>query len=294
MWRIPLRAACRRRRHPSAPGFRLGIPQAGQLAELGHEDAHCFAAASARLQAVGGSPVEVDVTPLLDAARLLYGGPWVAERTALLEGLLEQRPSAIDPVVRAIVQAGKGLSAVDAFRGLYAQQGYVRAAERLWEQIDVLLLPTTPAIFRLSEIAAEPFGLNSKLGLYTNFVNLLDMSAIALPAGFRSNATGVGVKPHRTGLGRRRTARAGHPLRPGRAVPVPLLDTKAAPAQVQLAVVGAHLNGMPLHWQLSSRGARFVKPHADGARVPVVCNDGSEPAKAGADPRGSRGRRHRN
>jgi allophanate hydrolase len=246
---------------PAAVGarFRLGIPRAGQLAELAHEDAQCFAAASAQLQAIGGSPVEVDVTPLLEAARLLYNGPWVAERTALLEELLEQRPSAIDPMVRAIVQAGRGLSAVDAFRGLYAQQGYVRAAERIWEQIDVLLLPTTPTIFRLSEIAAEPVGLNTKLGLYTNFVNLLDMSAIALPAGFRSNATGVGVSLIGPAWADATLLELATRYGQVSHFPVPSLDTKASPAKVQLAVVGAHLNGMPLHWQLSSRGARFVK-----------------------------------
>ncbi len=251
------------RRVPSpAPGFgarfRLGIPSADQLANLAPEDARCFAAASAELTAIGGVPVIVDVAPLIEAARLLYGGPWVAERTVVAGELLDKHPTAVHPVVRSILQAAKGLSAADAFRGLYAQQGYARIAERLWEQIDVLLLPTTPTSFRISEVMAEPYGLNAQLGLYTNFVNLLDMSAIAVPAGFRSSATGVGVSligpawadASLLALAARYTQKVNFS--------VPPLDTQPRPAQVRLAVVGAHLSGMPLHWQLTSRNARLV------------------------------------
>jgi allophanate hydrolase len=240
-------------------GFRFGVPQPAQLAELAPEDAGFYAAACARLQAVGGTPVIVDVSPLIEAAGLLYGGPWVAERTAVVEELLDKQPGAIHPVVRAIVQAAKGLSAVDAFRGLYAQQRCARTAEGLWERIDVLLLPTTPTTYRVSEVLAEPVGLNAHLGRYTNFVNLLDMSAMALPAGFRSNATGAGVSligPAWADAGLLALAAR---YSPDLKFKVPPLDTKARPAQVRLAVVGAHLSGMPLHWQLSSRSARFVE-----------------------------------
>lgn len=240
--------------------FKLGVPRAAELRDLAPEDARRFAAAVTRLQAIGATRVEIDVRPLLEAARLLYGGPWVAERTALLEPLLDSSPSAIHPVVRAIVQAGKGISAVEAFRGLYALQGYARAAEEVWEQIDVLVLPTTPAIYRISEVLADPVALNARLGLYTNFVNLLDMSAIAVPAGFRANATGVGVSligpawcdTSLLDL----AARYGETATEG---PAPRLDLEMRPARVQLGVVGAHLSGMPLHWQLSSRAARLVQ-----------------------------------
>lgn len=240
--------------------FRLGVPRAAELRDLAPEDARCFAAAVDRLQAIGAVPVEINVAPLLEAARLLYGGPWVAERTGALEQLLERSPSAIHPVVRAIVQAGKGVSAVEAFRGLYALQGYARAAEEVWEQIDVLTLPTTPGIYRINEVLAEPVALNAQLGLYTNFVNLLDMSAIAVPAGFRANATGVGVSLIGpawcdTGL-LDLAARYEEALREP---PSPRLDLETRPARVQLGVVGAHLSGMPLHWQLSSRSARLVQ-----------------------------------
>ncbi len=240
--------------------FRLGIPRASELRDLAPEDAGCFATAVHRVQGIGGTAVEIDVAPLLEAARLLYGGPWVAERTAVLEPLLAHSPGAIHPVVQAIVQAGKGICAADAFRGWYALQSYMRTAEEMWDQIDVLVLPTTPTIYRISEVLADPVALNARLGLYTNFVNLLDMSAIAVPAGFRSNDTGVGVSligPAWCDASLLELAVRYEQTRPEALSPN--LDLQMREARVQLAVVGAHLSGMALHWQLSSRAARLVR-----------------------------------
>jgi allophanate hydrolase len=242
-----------------AARFNCGIPRSEQLKGLAPQEAAVFSAALQRLRAAGGTAVEVDVAPLLAAASLLYSGPWVAERTAVLESLLQNSPAAIHPVVRAIVTAGKGISGVDTFRGQYALQEYTRFAEELWDRIDVLVLPTTPTIYRRSEVMAEPFALNTHLGLYTNFVNLLDMSALSLPAGFRANGTGVGVSligpawadPGLLALAAR-YASTGVPQ-------APKLDKTPRPFLVQLAVVGAHLSGMPLNWQLTTRNARLVR-----------------------------------
>lgn len=240
--------------------FRLGVPQAAQLRELAPEDRSRFHAALERLRSIGAIAVEVDVAPLLEAAKLLYGGPWVAERTAVLESLLQSNPTAIHPVVRAIVQAGKGVSGVDTFRGLYQLQEYARCAEELWEQVDVLVLPTTPTIYRRSEVLAEPVALNAHLGAYTNFVNLLDMSAVSLPAGFRQNGTGVGVSLITPAWSDNYLLDvAGRYTQAGPLPAAPELDRRPNPKRVQLAVVGAHLAGMPLHWQLTSREARFVR-----------------------------------
>ncbi|MES2344013.1 MAG: allophanate hydrolase [Pseudomonadota bacterium] len=242
------------------PSFRFGVPKADQLIFMGDDQAQAFyAQAVARLAATGGVPVEIDIEPLLEAAKLLYSGPWVAERTAAIEPLLRQTPAAVHPVVRAILQGGFGVTGVETFRGLYALADHARAAEALWPRVDVLLLPTTPTIYRLREVIAEPFALNGALGLYTNFVNLLDMSAIAVPAGFRDNDTGFGV----TLIGQ---AWADHILldlarRYEEISPMPdapTLDVSGKPQTVKLAVVGAHLAGMPLHWQLTSRDARLV------------------------------------
>jgi len=240
--------------------FRVGVPDSGQLRDLAPEDRGRFQEALERLRGIGGMPVQVDVTPLLEAARLLYGGPWVAERAAALESLLETHPTAIHPVVRAIVQAGKGVSGVDTFRGMYRLQEYARSAEELWERIDVLVLPTTPTIYRRSEVLAEPVALNAHLGVYTNFVNLLDMSAVSLPAGFRIDATGVGVSLIAPAwLDTALLDLAARYTQVGTLPAAPELDLRVNPKRVQLAVVGAHLSGMPLHWQLTSREARLVR-----------------------------------
>ncbi|MBV9511889.1 MAG: allophanate hydrolase [Caulobacteraceae bacterium] len=240
--------------------FRFGLPRAEQLNFLGDAQSEAlFAGAVERLKAMGGEAVTVDIQPLLDAAQLLYSGPWVAERTAALEDILKTRPGAVHPVVRAIVQSGAGVSGVETFRGFYALQGYARTAEAMWAATDVLLLPTTPTIYRLAEVLAEPFALNANLGLYTNFVNLLDMSAVAMPAGWRDNGTGFGVTligPAFADAALLSLARRYEEIAP---MPeTPPVDVEGRPETVKLAVVGAHLAGMPLHWQLTSRNARLV------------------------------------
>jgi allophanate hydrolase len=240
--------------------FRFGLPLASQLQFLGDAQSEAlFAGAVERLTAAGGEPVSVDIAPLLEAAQLLYAGPWVAERTAAIEGILRSRPTAVHPTVRAIIQAGVAVTGVETFKGLYALQAHARAAEALWSDVDVLLLPTAPTIYRIAEVLAEPVALNANLGLYTNFVNLLDMSAIAVPAGWRENDTGFGVSligPAWSDAALLDLARRYEEIAP---MPeTPPQDLTGKPRTVKLAVVGAHLAGMPLHWQLTSRDARLI------------------------------------
>ena len=241
--------------------FRFGVPEEGQLNWLGDACSPAlFEAAVRNLEAAGGEAVRVDMTPLRTAADLLYQGPWVAERTAAVETLLRKRPAAMDPTVRAILQGGLALTAVDAFRAEYALRDLARQAETLWEAVDVVLLPTAATTYRVREVLAEPFALNANLGLYTNFVNLLDMSAVAVPAGFRPNATGFGVSligpawadEALLGLARRYEETASMS-------DAPPVDTTGVVSHIRLAVVGAHLAAMPLHWQLTSRDARLVR-----------------------------------
>jgi allophanate hydrolase len=184
----------------------------------------------------------------------------VAERSAAALDLLMRRPTAIHPVVRGILEGGLRYSAVEAFQGEYRLRDLQRQALALWDGIDVLLLPTAPTTYRIREVLAEPLALNANLGRYTNFVNLLDMAAIALPAGFRDNATGFGItligpawsEDRLLDLARRYEEVAPMPQPP----PV---DVAGVPTTVRLAVVGAHLAAMPLHWQLTSRDAKLVR-----------------------------------
>jgi allophanate hydrolase len=242
------------------PSFRFGVPREDQRVFMGDDQSAAFYdRAIARLTKAGGQAVEIDIEPLLEAAKLLYSGPWVAERTAAIEPLLRDNPAAVHPVVRAILQGGFGVTGVDTFRGLYALADHARSAEAVWAQCEVMLLPTTGTIYRLREVLAEPFALNGALGFYTNFVNLLDMSAIAVPAGFRENATGFGVTligPAWADGALLDLARRYEEILPMSEAPP--LDTAGKPQTVKLAVVGAHLAGMPLHWQLTSREAKLV------------------------------------
>ncbi len=227
----------------------------------------------------GARLVEVDIAPLLVCGRLLYEGPWIAERALALGAVLRRNPAAIHPIVRAIVQAGAGISAVEAFEGIYALQGYKRAAQSLWADVEALMLPTAPTIYRIAEVLAEPFALNANLGTYTNFVNLLDMAAVAAPAGFRTNATGFGVSflgPAWSEVRLLALAERLAELTPGSRPP---LDLAARAQTVKLAVVGAHLSGMPLHWQLASRNARIVGAGRTQAAYKLYAMAGGSPPK---------------
>jgi allophanate hydrolase len=243
------------------PTRRIGVPRPDQRVFLGDVAAErLYAQALATLAAGGAELVEIDMSPLREAAMLLYGGPWVAERTAAAQPLLDERPDAIDPTVRAIMEDGRSVSGVDVFNGQYRLAELQRGAEAMWQEIDLLALPTSPTIYRIAEMRAAPIALNSNLGLYTNFVNLLDMAALALPAGWRDNATGFGITliapawsdQALLDAGQAYLAAAALPPPPPLHLEEPLMDT------VKLAVVGAHLEGMPLHWQLTSREARLV------------------------------------
>jgi allophanate hydrolase len=261
--------------------FRFGVPRPAQRQFFGDaQSAALFEAAIERLAAAGGTPIEIDIDPLLAAAKLLYSGPWVAERTAAVEGLLKAHPGAIHPVVRAILQGGIGVSGVDAFRGLYALQDFARSAEGLWRSAEVLLLPTAPTIYRIDEVLAEPVGLNSNLGLYTNFVNLLDMSAVAVPAGWRANHTGFGVTLIGPAFADRALLSLAERYEAAAASPdTPSLDVGGRAETVRLAVVGAHLHGMPLHWQLTSRDARLAETTTTAPAYRLYAMAGSVPPK---------------
>ncbi len=148
-----------------------------------------------RLEQLGGQRVEVDISAFLEAGRLLYEGPWVAERFSSVEAFHAGHSDSIHPVTRAVMERGREVTAVAAFQGQHALEMLRRRAEAQWALMDVLVLPTTPTILSLAEASADPAAASAKLGRYTNFVNLLDLCALALPSGFlpapRSTPFGV-------------------------------------------------------------------------------------------------------
>jgi allophanate hydrolase len=245
-------------------GLRVAVPAAGQLEFFGNaEYPALYAAAAESLRAQGARLQEVDIAPLLQAARLLYEGPWVAERYLATATLLESKPQCLLPVTRQIIEGGRSGSARDAFAAQYRLRELTAAAQAIWQQADVLLLPTAGTHYRIDAEQAEPLQLNANLGRYTNFVNLMDLAAVAVPAGFTSRGLPFGVTLiapawHDEDLlflaGRMQAAgvRLGatpHQLREEDAAPP--LDEKT----IDVAVCGAHMQGLPLNGQLTSRGA---------------------------------------
>jgi allophanate hydrolase len=174
--------------------FTFGVPRDDQLEFFGNPDTPgLFRAAVQRLQTMGGQPAVIDFAPFLETARLLYEGPWVAERYAAIREFIEAKPEALFPVTRQIISGATRLSAVDTYAALYRLKALQRRTELVWNDIDVLLTPTAGTIYTLVEVNAEPVRYNSNLGYYTNFMNLLDLSAVAVPAGFQSNQLPFGV-----------------------------------------------------------------------------------------------------
>jgi allophanate hydrolase len=238
---------------------RIGVPLRSQRVWFGDLESEYLYDQALEALARDAELVEIDIAPLLEAAQLLYGGPWVAERTAALADLLANNPDVIDPTVREVVEPGLGMSAVELFNGIYRMAELKRHADEQWDMIDLLAFPTTGTTYRVRELLAAPIALNSAFGLYTNFVNLLDMAAVAVPAGIRTNGTGFGITligPADTDLAL--LDAAGAYLSAAQLPPPPPLDLEGKMQTVKLAVVGAHLEGMPLHWQLTSREAKFV------------------------------------
>jgi len=261
----------------SAGPFRFGVPRAQDLAFFGNTAApELFEQSIERLHALGGTAVEVDLTPFLEAARLLYEGPWVAERYVAIKDFIDAQPEAVFPPVRTIIDGGKGKTAADAFAASYRLKALKRVCDAVWKDIDCLLTPTAGTIYRIAEMQADPIRLNSNLGYYTNFMNLLDYSAVAVPAGMLTSGDATGLPwgvtlgaPAHKDVPLLRLADRFHraqALSLG-ATPALLSDTPAigevpksalGAGTVKVAVCGAHLSGLPLNWQLTQRGARLL------------------------------------
>ncbi|MRW93469.1 allophanate hydrolase [Duganella sp. FT80W] len=244
-------------RGPQRRGYRIAIP--AQLEFFGDAAAEqAFAAMLASLRERADCSIDViDYAPFRDAASLLYQGPWVAERLEAAGPLLAAQPDAVHPVVAGIVRQGTDYSALDAFKGQYKLAALKRAAEEALAGYDFLLVPTTPTMPRMEAVLEQPVLLNSQLGYYTNFVNFFGMAALAVPGRQRSDGLPAGVTLIGAGGADHALAAAAQALfEAAAAAPVASAPLAFNEPTVQLAVVGAHLEGQPLNWQLVERGAR--------------------------------------
>ena len=204
------------------------------------------------LEKLGGARVPVDFAPFLAAQQLLYDGPWLAERTAQMQSFMQQHANDMHPVVRDVIAGGGRYSAVDAFQAQYRLAALRRETQAVWGAADVLVVPGAPTIYTRAEMAADPVVLNARLGLYTNFVNLLDLAAITVPAGFRSDGLPFGITLIGPAFSDRALAALGARFLGESDIAVPATT-------VRVAVVGAHLSGMPLNGQLVERAAKLVR-----------------------------------
>jgi allophanate hydrolase len=250
--------------------FRFGVPQADQLKTFGNgETAGLFERAAFRMEQLGGQRVTIDYAPFAETARLLYEGPWLAERYLVAQALLERTPEALFPVTRQIIEGGRGLTAAQSFAAQYRLAALARSTEPVWAQIDVLLTPTAGTIYRIDEVEADPIQLNSNLGYYTNFMNLLGLAGVAVPAGFMDSGMPFGVtlaapagSDYELLALASRLQRAGSARLGALELPLAANADFSWAAQVQgidLAVCGAHLEGLTLNHQLRDRGAVLME-----------------------------------
>jgi allophanate hydrolase len=239
-------------------------------------EAASYGAAVARLRALDVPVETVDASEFLAAGRLLYDGPWVAERYAAVGGFLEAHrddPS-VDPTVAGIVLAARERTAVDAYRGAYRLAELARATEPVWERVDVLALPTTPSFPTLGEVAADPVGVNARLGTFTTFVNLLDLCALAVPAPLRPDGLPAGLSLIAPAGADARLARLGARFTGEEGLDVP-------DPTVEMAVVGAHLRGQPLEHQLTGLGATFGRTSRTAPAYRLYALPDTTPPKPG-------------
>ena len=264
---------------------RVGVPQAPVFhGQADYEPAWRHAVQGA--QALGWTVVPLDFTPLFEVAALLYEGPWVAERHAVLQALLERDPQAVDDTVRRVVSRAVGMSATDTFRAQYRLRELQARLRDTWRHVDALMVPTAPGHPTFEAVARDPVGENAVLGTYTNFVNLLGWCALALPAGKTAAGLPFGITLIGPEAGDVALADLGGRWERAAAPAGALSGPSAAPAPaseacLSIAVVGAHLSGLPLNTQLTERGARLVCAARTAPRYRLHALAGTTPPKPG-------------
>jgi allophanate hydrolase len=271
--------------------LKLGIPRNGQLIFFGDKAAEAaYGEALKRWTSLGATLVEFDLEPFYETARLLYEGPWVAERYLVIRDLLASSPDSIHPVTREITAAGARLTASDTFAALYRLQALRRVAERAFAHLDAVVLPTAPTAYSTAQVLANPIELNSRLGTYTNFVNLLDLCGLALPASMRPDGIPFGITLLAPAAKDALLASIGRVFHAdtkltlgAKNLPQPPLTAVPATTsgdEIAIAVVGAHLSGMALNGELTELGGRLLEATATAADYRLYALD-TTPAKPG-------------
>ena len=269
-------------------GLRVGVPKAPEF--FGDAEAEAaFARDVAAVAALGFKIVEFDFAAFAEVARLLYEGPWVAERYAATKPLIDTNPKALHPVTRAIIEGARKFDATATFEAFYNLAALRRTTEAAWRGFDVMLTPTVPRFYTVAEALADSVRLNSRLGTYTNFVNLLDLAAIAVPSGVRGDGLPASVTliaPNGTdgllaAMAAQIQARSGAPMGATGLMPGPAPTPSAASGRIEIVAVGAHLSGLPLNRELIELGGRFVREVETTRDYRLYALPGTVPPKPG-------------
>lgn len=256
-------------RHYGLPSnsFSFAVPRADQLEFFGNESARAlFEQSVATMQSLGGVKQEIDFSLFLAAAKLLYEGPWVAERYVAIEQMITEQPEVLLPVIRTIIGSAENRTAMEVFKAEYQMQAYREQAKKVLREFDFLLTPTAGTIYTIDEVNADPIQLNSNLGYYTNYMNLLDCACVAVPAGYLENGLPWGISLVSLAMKDRKLLAYANRwqqalnIKPGKQafdLPRTAAGDVSFEESVSVIVCGAHLQGLPLNWQLTERGAQL-------------------------------------
>ena len=239
---------------------RIGVPLKHQRQFFGDlEAAQIFSDAIKNLNTLQYDICEIDFTLFFEAAKLLYEGPWVCERDVAVGDFIQSNPSACESAVRSIIASSRSYSARNVFEGFYRLEELKSRLLSIWSAVDLLMTPTTPTIYRVEEVLAEPLALNSRLGFYTNFVNLLDLCACAVPAGWKKAGVPFGVTFIGPTFSDFEMAAVAKEYEGTLTIDKPIASpVDLGDKYIDLVVLGAHLSGQPLNYQLTSRGAYLL------------------------------------
>ena len=276
-------------------GLKIGIPANAQLTFFADESAQAlFEKNISLLKKAGAQIIVINFQPFLDAAKLLYEGPWVAERYAAIEDFFEKDPKQCLAVIETIINGAKKHSAADTFKAIYRLQAYKKECDAILGKVDCILTPTTGTTYTIAQVEAEPIKLNSNLGYYTNFMNLLDYAAIALPAGFLASGLPFGITLFGPAFSDRLLLSAGAQWQQlsgltlgatGQVLPTvnQSISIMSPPTtgEIDIAVCGAHLSGFPLNKQLVDRGGRLIRACKTSADYRLYALAGGPPYRPG-------------
>jgi allophanate hydrolase len=274
------------------PHLRAGVPNEASRRFNGDAvQADSYRASLNVLAGLGVGIVEIDFTPFYEVAELLYNGPWVAERHAVIDGLLAKTPDDVHPVTRRITEVALKFSATDTFRAFYRLKELRQRIAPVLASVDFLCVPSIPTFFTVADLEADPIGPNSTLGTYTNFVNLLDLAAIAVPTAPRTDGRPGSVTLIAPAGGDARIAAVASTLHSRFAPPMgatgwpvpatPAVAPAAEPKEIAIAVVGAHMSGLPLNGELTRLGSRFIKAAKTAPNYRLYALDGGPPKRPG-------------